>query len=486
MSPRVLLTGATGTIGGFLLPRLEAEGYSVRCLTRRPEALAGRTASGTEVVAGDVLEPRSLRPALDGVDAALYLIHSMAGPDYAERDRRAAHTFAEAARRAGVRRVVYLGGLGSGPELSEHLTSRHEVGRVLREHVPTVELRASVVIGPGSLSFEMVRALVERLPLMVTPRWVRTPTQPIALDDALAYMTLALDPEIPDRVYEIGGADRVTYAELMRAYARRRRLRRLMIPVPVLSPRLSGLWLGLVTPVYARVGRELVEGLRNPTVVRDRSALEVFPVRPLGVEAAIDRALAREDEAFARARWSGSPPGAGRLHPGEGPGRRIVDVRQESVPAPPRAAFAPIRRIGGATGWYFATWMWRLRGLLDRGVGGPGMRSGRRDPEELLAEDRLDFWRVEAVEPDRRLRLRAEMRLPGRAWLQFEVEPTGDGSTIRQVAEFDPRGLGGLLYWYALYPLHALIFRGMLRKIARLARGRGQAGAGGGPGLAGE
>lgn len=501
---RILLTGATGYIGGRLLPRLEEAGEIVRCMARRPEHLRPRVGPETEVVRGDVLDPESLQVALDGVDVAYYLIHSMGdAEDFEQRERRGAINFAEAARTAGVRRIVYLGGLGRGGELSPHLASRHEVGRLLRDPgVPTIELRASVIIGSGSLSFEMIRALVNRLPIMVTPRWVETTTQPIAVEDVIEYLLAARDlPGTTSRIYEIGGPDRVTYGDLMREFARQRGLRRLMIPVPVLTPWLSSLWLGLVTPLYARVGRKLLESIVNETVVEDPSALHDFDVRPRGVSEAIRRALDHEDRDFAATRWSdalssvGPAGGAARPWGGTRFGTRRIDSRTARVGVPPSRAFAPIRRIGGATGWYFADWLWALRGFLDLLAGGAGGRRGRRDPEKIRVGDAIDFWRVEAYEPDSLLRLRAEMRLPGRAWLQFEVEPlepgdvarraeggesgsgSGDGgsdgrpaSRIRQTAIFDPIGLGGLLYWYAVWPLHALVFRGMLRGVAEAAR----------------
>lgn len=430
-----------------------------------------------------MLDPASLVDALRDVDAAYYLVHSMGSSgDFEAQDRRGAENFAEAARQAGVSRIVYLGGLGEDEELSRHLRSRQEVGRILRDSaVPTLELRASIVIGSGSLSFEMIRSLVERLPAMVTPRWVRTPAQPIAVEDLLDYLERSLDVDLPaSRVVDIGGADVVSYEGIMRAYARQRGLRRVMVPVPVLSPRLSSLWLGLVTPLYARVGRKLVTSLVHTTVVRGEDAAELFPeVRPMGVEAAIRRARASEDRDFARTRWSDSLSAAGERTSWGGAtfGTRRVDSRTVTVAVPPERAFLPVRRIGGETGWYHADLLWRLRGWLDLLVGGVGVRRGRRDPERLRAGDALDFWRVEAVEPPELLRLRAEMKVPGRAWLQFEIESLEEeagqaaaASRIRQTAEFDPHGLAGLLYWYALHPIHAYVFRGMLRGIARAAR----------------
>jgi uncharacterized protein YbjT (DUF2867 family) len=474
MEGMVLVTGATGYVGGRLWRQLEANGKRVRCLVRRQSILASRVGSTTEVVEGDVLKPDTLEAAFEGVEMAYYLVHSMgSGGDFEAQDRAAAQNFGDAARRARVRRIIYLGGLGHGPDLSPHLRSRHEVGEVLRASgVPVLEFRASIVIGSGSLSFEMVRALVERLPVMITPRWVEVEAQPIAVDDLIEYLVAALEvPLAESRVFEIGGADRVSYGDLMREYARQRGLRRMMIRVPFLTPRLSSLWLGLVTPVYARVGRKLVESIKHPTVVRDTTALEVFPVRPLGMREAIAAAIRNEDREFAETRWydAFSSGGEGRNWAGVRFRNRIVDSRTREVPVDPAEAFAPIRRIGGKTGWYAYNWLWRLRGFLDLLVGGVGLRRGRPLPDDLHVGDALDFWRVEAYEPNRLLRLSAEMKLPGRAWLEFEVEPREGGATIRQTALFDPVGLFGLAYWYLLYPLHRLVFSGMLESIARAA-----------------
>jgi uncharacterized protein YbjT (DUF2867 family) len=467
--PPILVTGATGYVGGRLLRVLLEQGEHVRCLVRRPEAIPVR--DRLEVVTGDVLDPHAMRAALDGVGAAYYLIHAMGSPrEFEELDRRAAAAFAQAAREAGVRRIVYLGGLGEGARLSSHLASRQEVGRILASTgVETVELRASIVLGSGSLSYELIRSLTERLPVLVTPRWVSTRAQPIAIEDVIAYLLAAVDVETGgSEVFEIGGADVASYGELMREYARQRGLRRLFVRVPVLTPRLSSLWLGLVTPVYARVGRKLIESLPNETVVRDPRALERFDVRPRGYREAIARALANEDRELAETRWSDA------LSSGQRSSRsvdrsthgRLIDSRMIQVPVPSARAFTPIRRIGGARGWYYGDRLWRLRGFLDLLAGGVGLRRGRRDPETPVPGSALDFWRVEAYEPDRLLRLRAEMRMPGRAWLQFEVDGDERRSRIHQTAIFDPVGLAGLLYWYALLPLHALVFRGMLAAIA--------------------
>jgi uncharacterized protein YbjT (DUF2867 family) len=413
---------------------------------------------------------------MQGVEAAFYLVHSMGAPgDFETQDRLAAENFAAAARAAGVQRIIYLGGLGEDePDLSAHLRSRHEVGERLRAHgVPVIEFRASIIIGSGSLSFEMIRALVERLPVMVTPRWVRVTAQPIAIGDVLAYLRAALSLKMGGSVMvEIGGLDQVSYGKLMGEYARQRGLRRWMIPVPLLTPRLSSLWLGLVTPLYARVGRKLVDSLRHSTVVRDDSAQRLFAIRPVGVREAIASASRNEDSSFAQTRWSdalsaatGAPPewGGTRL------GNRLVDSRSAQVAASPAKVFAAVERIGGAAGWHCANWLWTLRGWLDLLMGGVGMRRGRRDPERLRVGDTLDCWRVESIQPDQRLRLAAEIKLPGRAWLEFEVQPDGNGTRLRQTATFDPLGLWGLAYWYGVWPLHQLVFAGMLRGLAKAA-----------------
>ncbi len=450
MKPLILITGATGYVGGELLKALLAAGYPVRCLARRPEVLRAKGLSGVEVVAGNVLDATSVRNAMAGIDTAYYLVHSMGSAEsFEEQDRRAAQNFADAAGEAGVRRIIYLGGLGHGAEkLSAHLRSRHEVGEVLRSTgVPVVEFRASVVIGSGSLSFEMIRALVERLPVMIAPRWVSVAAQPIAIADLLSYLLAALDlPLDGNRIFEIGGSDQVSYGGLMNEYARQRGLKRLVIPVPLLTPRLSSLWLGLVTPLYVRVGRKLIDSICHATIVEDQTALTQFKIRPCGYREAIGAALNAD-------------------------GRHLmIDSRTIHVAASPHDAFAPIRRIGGEKGWYYANWLWKLRGWLDRLFGGVGLRRGRRDPDSLRVGDTVDFWRVEAMEPDRRLRLAAEMKLPGRAWLEFEVTRDATGSLIRQTATFDAKGLLGRAYWYSIFPLHQFVFGGMLQGIAAKAQ----------------
>jgi uncharacterized protein YbjT (DUF2867 family) len=410
---------------------------------------------------------------MENVHTAYYLVHSMAmGAGFEATDRQAARHFAEAAAAAGVQRIVYLGGLGDSREqLSSHLRSRQEVGHILRSSsVPVLEFRSSIIIGSGSLSFEMIRALVERLPVMVTPRWVSMSTQPIAIEDVIAYLLAAMEqPPEENRIYEIGGSEVVSYGGLMREYARQRGLRRWMISVPFMTPHLSSLWLGLVTPIYSRVGCHLINSIRHATVVRDPSTLEAFAVRPRGYREAVHRALVNEDREFAQTHWSDALSSGGWSGSWAGVRfrTRILDTRSVKVHRHPREAFRAIRRIGGETGWYYANWLWRWRGFLDLLAGGVGMRRGRRHPEWLRVGDTVDFYRVEGYEADRFLRLYAEFKLPGRAWLQFEVEPSGEGSIIRQTAIFDPMGVWGIWAWYLLYPFHKLIFVGMIRGIAK-------------------
>ena len=478
-SPLRLVTGASGYVGGRLLRLLHERGDRVRCTARRPEELRARVPSDVEVVAGDVLDPDSLVAALRGVHTAWYLIHAMAATgDFEHEEREGAENFARAAHDAGVRRIIYLGGLGGDRDLSPHLESRHAVGRILRESgVPTFEFRASIIIGSGSLSFELVRALVERLPVLITPRWASQRTQPIAIGDLLNYLAAAADLEGDDSsIVEVGGSDQVSYLDLMREYAQQRGLGRRFIRVPLLSPWLSSRWLGLVTPVYARVGRKLIDSLRSETVVTSPLAERLFPhIRTVGMRDAMRLALANEDREFAETRWSDalSSVGSSQSWGGASTGSRLIDSRRVTISCEPDAAFHPIERIGGSVGWYYGNWMWHVRGALDLLAGGAGMRRGRRDPTRLLPGDAVDFWRVEAVERGRMLRLRAEMKLPGRAWLQFEVDRHDGGTVVQQTAIFEPRGLAGRLYWYGLYPLHQLIFAGMLRGLSRAISAQG-------------
>ena len=472
----VLVTGATGYIGGRMIRPLAAAGYRVRAAGRQPDVVAARFGDAAEAVRFDSADPSTYAAALAGVDTAFYLIHSLGTTrQYAERDRAGAHEFAAAARVAGVRRVIYLGGLGSSNErLSEHLGSRQEVGRILAEEGPeTIEFRASIVIGSGSISFEMIRNLVEKLPIMPTPRWVRMDAQPIAIEDVIRYLTAAVEvPAVGSRIYEIGGEDVVSYGGLLRRYAERRGLKRLIIPVPVLSPRLSGGWLSLFTPAQAKVGRQLAESLRFPTTADTTAACRDFPdIVPMGTDEAIDRALSNEDAEAAETRWCDALGSCQLVEPPARTRRegRLADRRSIRVACPPEAAFVPIARIGGGVGWYSWDWLWDLRGWLDQATGGVGSRRGRRDPDTLLPGDTVDFWRVVSVDPPRSLVLQAEMRIPGRGWLHYDVEPDPEtgGAIVHQTALFDSKGLFGRLYWYILVPFHGLVFNGVLKGVER-------------------
>jgi uncharacterized protein YbjT (DUF2867 family)/uncharacterized protein YndB with AHSA1/START domain len=477
--PLILVTGATGYIGGRLVPRLLEMGYRVRCLVRDPARLQGRPwQSAVEIVAGDVLQPDSLAPAMQGVEAAYYLVHSLGGGSgFHRRDLSAAGNFGTAARAAGIERILYLGGLAeASPGLSEHLRSRQQTGDSLRSGgVPVTEFRAGVIVGSGSVSFEMIRYLTERVPVMICPRWVYTRTQPIGIREVLEYLTAALAvPESRGRILEIGGSEVVTYGEMMTGYAEVRGLKRWMVPVPVLTPRLSSYWVNLVTPIPAAIARPLVEGLRNENIVRDPAARQLFPaIQPVSYRTSVERALAELQASPIETTWSDAlsttqrdvPPVV--LTSQEG---MIVEHRQRVVAASPANVYKVFTGLGGRRGWLSMNWAWRLRGFMDRMAGGVGLRRGRRDPDALRVGDALDFWRVEAVEPERLLRLRAEMKVPGKAWLQFQVTPRDeDQALLSQVAFFAPKGLLGWLYWYALYPFHGLIFSGLIDQIARRA-----------------
>lgn len=472
--PSILLTGATGYVGGRLLTRLEHEGFPLKCLVRNPDALKNRVRPSTKVYAGDVLDPTSLSDAFKNVHTSFYLIHSMGQADgFEELDKIAAENFSQAARKAGVKRIIYLGGLGNDAEaLSSHLSSRQEVGRILRESgIPTIELRASIVIGSGSLSFEMIRALTEKLPVMIIPQWVKTKAQPIGIQDLLQYLLESIElPLNESKIIEIGGSEQVSYGELMAEYAQVRGLKRLMIPVPVLSPGISSLWLGLVTPLFARVGRKLIDSIRHSTVVQDQAARTLFDFQPKGVREMIEDALKHEDLEYAETRWSDALSSSGlsqKKYGGIRYASRLLDSREIEVGADMDKAFLAIARIGGKNGWYAHNWLWRIRGALDLLIGGVGMRRMRPPGRALRAGDSLDFWRVEVYDPPHRLRLRAEMKVPGQAWLEFELTPSPQGTIIRQTAEFYPRGVWGLLYWYGIYPIHRIVFQGMINGIAQ-------------------
>lgn len=510
----MFVTGATGYIGGRLAPRLVERGYHVRCLARSAAKLRSRpwaasTGAGVErgepgagvesvarveIVEGDAGDEAGLESAMRGCIAAYYLVHSMdaAGLEYRRRDRVLAESFGRAAARAGVGRIIYLGGLGeTGAGLSEHLSSRREVEAALRRGgsdagrsvvVPVTVLRAAMIIGSGSASFEILRYLVERLPIMITPRWVSTESQPIAVRDVLHYLIAALEtPATSGRTLDIGGPEVRSYLEIMREIAQALHLRRrLVIPVPVLTPRLSSLWIHLVTPLHASIARPLAEGLKNRVVCRDDEAERLMP-HPIGrprltIRQAMDAALVKLQDGAVETAWSdaGVMPG----DPSWAGGTEFVDRRETLTPATPAAVWTAVCALGGARGYYAVDWLWRLRGVMDRLVGGPGLRRGRRSAGELRLGDALDFWRVSAIESPRLLVLTAEMKLPGVATLSFNVEsaPAGSsGTSLIMTARFRPRGLLGIAYWYSVLPLHGIVFRGMMRGLLRAAEEAGKA-----------
>lgn len=489
----MFVTGATGYIGGRLAPRLVERGYRVRCLARsaaklRARPWAANLQNQVEIVEGDAGDEALLESAMRGCIAAYYLVHSMdaAGPEYRQRDRVLAETFGRAAARAGVGRIIYLGGLGeTGAGLSEHLSSRREVEDALRaggsepigcSAVPVTVLRAAMIIGSGSASFEILRYLVERLPIMITPRWVSTQSQPIAVRDVMHYLIAALEtPATIGRTLDIGGPEVRSYAEIMREMASSLHLRRrLVIPVPVLTPRLSSLWIHMVTPLHASIARPLAEGLKNRVVCRDDEAKRLMPhpsgSSPLTIRQAMDAAVGKLRDGAVETAWSdaGVMPG----DPSWAGGTEFIDRREVTTGATPAALWQSVSSLGGDRGYYAVDWLWRLRGIMDRLMGGPGLRRGRRSAGELRLGDALDFWRVTSIDPPRQLVLTAEMRLPGAATLSFDVEPApagGCGARLVMTARFRPRGLLGIAYWYSVLPLHGIVFRGMLKGLVRAA-----------------
>lgn len=471
----VLLTGATGYIGGRLARWLLARGWRLRCLSRSAAKLGARAWAAdprVEVLEDDLGDRDRLARAIEGCGSAYYLVHSMlsSGRAFARRDLDLAGNFGAAAAAAGLRRIIYLGGLGeTGSGLSEHLSSRREVEHALAAAgVPVTTLRAAMILGSGSASFELLRYLVERLPLMVTPRWVDTRCQPIAVRNVLHYLAACLSsPGTMGATLDIGGPDVLSYRELIQTMAGCLGLRRrLVLALPVMTPRLSAAFIHLVTPIDLRVARPLAEGLRNQVVCRDDRAIRLMPQRLLPVREAIALALGRTASGTVETSWSDAGALAG--DPDWAGGLMLSDQRSVPCRVSRGRLFAAVCRVGGDAGWY-AGWLWRLRGLLDRLVGGPGLRRGRRHPSELALGDALDFWRVNAFDPGRRLELAAEMVLPGEARLEFVCQDDGSGSRLVQTARFRPRGLAGLAYWYLMAPLHAVIFPGMARSLARSA-----------------
>lgn len=463
---KILVTGATGYIGGRLIPELLAKGHEIRAVVRDPERLEGkRWFRDVEAFQGDLGDYRSLEKAFDGIDAAYFLVHAMyAGDDFADRERDYAENFAEAS--SGVRHVVYLGGLlPSGDDVSKHLKSRAEVGKILRRSGNATEFRAGPIIGSGSASFEMVRYLTERLPIMVVPRWVKNEVQPIAVRNVVEYLVAALDKE-PLGVVDIG-ADVLSFRGMMETFAAVRGLKRIMIPVPVLTPLLSGLWVGLITPVPNSLAVPLVQGIIDPVLADTTDADSIFPeIHPMPYLDAVARALQKIAEHATETRWADSL-GHGETYKLTDKEGMIKEVRTVMTDASPASVFKSFTSIGGEKGWLTWNWAWKIRGWMDSLIGGPGLKRGRRHPTDLQVGDTLDFWRIEDIEQDRYLLLRAEMKVPGKAWLKFEAAREDGRTKFIQTATYAPKGLIGMLYWYALFPVHLFLFGRMAERIAQ-------------------
>lgn len=479
---RIFVSGATGYIGGRLIPRLVQAGYRVRAAGRNMDKLNSRPWSKLEEVElaqVDLIEGSELTEALSGCEAAYYLVHSMVGEqtDFAKADRSAAENMVRASEQSGIQRIVYLGGLGSqAPSLSEHLASRNEVGAILQQgRTPVTTFRAAMIIGSGSASFEILRYLVDRLPLMITPKWVHTVSQPIAIANVLAYLIECLKhPETQGNTYDIGGQEIISYLDLMKLYAKCAGLsERVILPVPVLTPKLSSYWIHLVTPIPAHIARPLAEGLRNPVVCEENTILQIIPQKLLSCEEAITKALRLLKRNEVETHWTD----AGLIQPVEwanpgdpqwSGGKLYKDQRAVKIEAPITSVWRALCGMGGERGWYFANWLWHLRGWIDRILGGVGLQRGRRDSEHLRVGDAIDFWRVAVLEKHKRLVLVAEMKLPGRAVLEFRLNSRAPQCTeLTQTAYFLPQGIGGLLYWNAVSPFHNFIFRGLLEGIAK-------------------
>ena len=478
---RVLVTGATGYVGGRLVRELLSHGYRVRVLVRDAHRLHDYPwRDAVEVFEGDATKTGVLLDALRDIDLAYYLLHAlMVSDDFEKVEEQLARDFGEAAEKNNVRRIVYLGGIASGDEkLSPHMSARAITGEILRASgVPTIELRAGVVIGSGSASFEMLRHLTERLPIMVTPKWLKNRIQPIAIRDVLRYLvgSATIDEKI-NRDFDIGGPEVFTYMEMMQIYASVAGLRkRIIIPLPVLTPKLASGWIGLVTPVPVTLAKRLVASLKHEVVARNDEIRKYVPDPPGGLtdfRKAVSLALTRIKNLEVETRWSSAQtPGTHSeplpTDPSWAGGSLYKDERRFISNDSIEQVWERVEAIGGANGYSTATWAWELRGLMDRLVGGVGLRRGRRDPLKLREGESLDFWRVEAIDRPRLLRLRAEMKLPGLAWLEFRVEKTADGKTLlTQRALYHPRGLFGHLYWWAVFPMHGIVFPSMAKKLA--------------------
>lgn len=463
---RVLVTGATGYIGGRLVPELLKKGYDVRVLVRDPHRLQGRRwAREVKILKGDLDNGEEIRKAIENVDAAYFLVHAMyEGKDYAEKEKKIARNFAEATK--DLEKIIYLGGLQpKGENNSEHLKSRAEVGEILRKYGRTTEFRAGPIVGSGSASFEMVRYLTERLPVMITPKWIKNPVQPIAIRDVISYLVEALERE-PLGVVDIG-ADVLPFRRMMEVFAEVRGLKRVIIPVPVLSPTLSGMWVGLITPIPNTLAVPLIKGIINPVLADTTKAEKYFPeIKPISYREAVQLALVKIQKNNIETRWSGAL-GAFSSYTLTDKEGMFTEVRTVLTDASPHSLYRSFTGIGGKTGWLAWNWAWKLRGFVDKLVGGPGLTRGRRDPYDLQIGEALDFWRVENLEEDKMMLLRAEMKVPGKAWLQYEIIPKGNQSQLVQTALYAPKGFFGVLYWYSMYLPHLFLFGSMARNVAK-------------------
>ncbi len=475
----ILVTGATGYIGGRLIPALLQEGASLRALARHPEDLqAENWFEQVETVQGNVLKPESLEPVFEGIETVYYLIHSMeSSKDFEEKDRQAAENVALAAKTAGVKQIIYMSGLGdSATDLSDHLKSRQETAKHLASTgIPVIELRAAIIVGSGSTSFEMIRYLTERLPVLPMPDWASTKVQPIAIDDVISYLlAVRHEQHKGHKIIEIGGSDVLSYKALMLEYAKARDLKRLSFPLPIFPLSLASYFVNLLTPIPSSVAKPLLEGLKSETIVKHPEAARAFDIAPMTYKEALQKALDRSEEGAVATLWSRSfyEVDPDTLRPDEVQDKEglFIDTQEKPIQANPELVYKAILGLGGDKGWLAYNWLWRLRGQMDRLIGGVGMRRGRRDPEKLRVGDVLDFWRVESLKENEHLQLHAEMKLPGQGWLRFDIEDVGDGSSIlNQTAYYEPKGLLGYLYWWAAYPFHFLIFPGMIREIAKRA-----------------
>ncbi len=470
---RILITGASGYIGGRLLEALNKTEHVVISMVRRPEQFKKNFPLDHEVRYGDTLNQESLIKALKGIDIVYYLVHSLARKkDFSDAEITSANHFIEAAKINNVKKIVYLGGLFNPKSvLSRHLESRKKVGDILRNsEIPCITFRASIILGSGSISYEMIRNLTEKLPIMITPKWVRVKAQPIGVNDVISYLIKAIDLNInKSEIYEIGGQDQVSYSDIMKEYALQKKLTLFIIPVPFLSPYLSSLWLSFVTPLYAKVGMKLIKSIKNATIVNTpQKTNEAFNIHPMSMKKAIKKAIAAEEKNFIRTHWasaySSSNVQMGWLE--KQVGNKLIYTKKISVNTSINNTFNCIKAIGGKNGWYYATFLWKIRGYLDLMLGGPGHKRGRKNSVEINEGDFIDWWRVEQYSPPKLLRLFAEMKLPGRAWLEFELIKTSKDSCDTYIsAIFDPSGLFGRIYWYSLYPIHFFMFDGLIKRI---------------------